>query len=181
MKDPTIQELMEFVDGTLDSSRYREVEQSVVRSKNLQREVMILKQMRNAVFNQRVTPSKKFTAEIMNKIMPEREESFWFRIIKNSSNVFAMAVVLLMIGMVLFSTSSSTLPSSHQLSNTVNSFSNAYNSALTQASSFVQEYTSPVSSATKSSSGKMLLIGIFIFSLYIVFDEVIGKRMLIRK
>ncbi|MBI2430022.1 MAG: hypothetical protein HYV29_14740 [Ignavibacteriales bacterium] len=181
MNDPTIQELMEYVDGTLEQSRYREVESMIARSKNLRKEIEMLGAMRTVVHSERFSPSKKFTAEIMNEIMPQQNESFWFRLVKNSSNVFAMGVVLTLIAIVLVSSSPSSSATANQLSTAFNTFSDGYNAAFSRIASFVQEYTRPIDGIMKTSFAKILFIGLFIFALYAVIDEIFGKRMMIRR
>lgn len=181
MKNPTIQEIMEYVDGTLEPSRYREVENMIARSKSLQKEIQMITAMRAAVNRERIAPSGKFTSEIMNNILPQRRESIWFRLAKNSSNVFAMVVVLTLIAMALVSSTPPSSPTMNQLNTVFNSFSSSYNSTISQISSAVQEYTRPIDGAMKTTSGKMLVIGLFIFSLLVILDELFGKRMMLRK
>ena len=174
-------ELMEYVDGTLEPSRYREVESMIARSKGLRKEIEMLKAIRGVVNRERLMPSRTFTSEIMNDITPRRQESFLFRVVKNSSNVFAMGVVLTLIAMALVSSSSSSSPAVNQLNTVFNSFSDSYNSAFGQVSTFIQEYVRPIDGAMKTTSGKMLFIGLFIFSLLAILDELFGKRMMVRK
>lgn len=181
MKNPTLQELMEYVDGTLEPARMRDVERMVARSKHLRKEIELLTAMRTAVNRERIEPSGTFTSGIMKSILPHRHESFWFRLVKNSSNVFAMVVVLSLIGVVLVSSTAPSSSGANQLTTVFNSLSGSYNSTVSQISSFVQEYTRPFDGAMKTTSGKMLFIGLFIFSLLAILDEFFGKRMMIRK
>lgn len=181
MNNPTLQELMEYLDGTLEPSRYREVESMITRSRNLQKEIEMLTAARTVVRTERIAPSKKFTAEIMNEIMPQQHESLWFRLAKNSSNVFAMAVVLTLIAIVLVSSSPASSSTANQISAAFNSVSESYNSAFGRVALFVQEYARPFDVIVKTPSGKMLFIALFIFALYAVIDELFGKRMMIRR
>ena len=181
MNNPTLQELMEYVDGTLEPSRYRDVESMIARSKNLQKEIAMLTAMRTVVRGERIAPSIKFTYEIMKEILPQQNESFWYRLVKNSSNIFAMAVVLTLIAIVLVSSSPASSSTADQISTAFHSFSDGYNAAFDRITSFVQEYTRPLDGIVKTASGKMLFIALFIFALYAVIDELFGKRMLIRR
>ncbi|MEW5798205.1 MAG: hypothetical protein AB1728_04275 [Bacteroidota bacterium] len=181
MKNPTMQELMEYVDGVLEPSRHREIENMIAGSKSLQKEIRMLTAMRAVVNRERIAPPKKFTSEIMNDILPQRQESIWFRLAKNSSNVFAMVVVLTLIVMALVSSSPPSSSTMNQLNTVFNSFSSSFNSTFSQILSLVQEYTRPIDGAMKTILGKMLFIGLFIFSLLVILDELFGKRMMVRK
>ena len=45
MKNPTLQELTDYLDGTLNPLRYREVEIMISKSSGLQKEILLLKAM----------------------------------------------------------------------------------------------------------------------------------------
>ena len=105
MKNPTEQELMEYVDGTLFPPRFREVEMLAAKSKQIQSEIALLQAIRRSVRSEAAaTPSKHFTEQVMSELFPAKRDSLWYRIVKNSSNIFAMALVLSMVGIVLLST-----------------------------------------------------------------------------
>jgi hypothetical protein len=177
MKNPTQQELMEYVDGTLVPQRFREIEILVSQSGHLQHEISLLKAMRRSVQqNMMVSPSKRFTANVMNELLPIKKETFWFQLAKNSSNLFAMILVLSMIGIVLSSGSGGTKNGSNFFTKGVESYSSAYNSVVESVSGWKKQYSQPVGELTKSPSGKFILIGLTAFFLFTIVDELIGKK-----
>lgn len=174
---PAQQELMEFVDGTLPPDRFREVEQLVSQSRRLQSEVRLLQAMRRTVYEDRsVTVSKKFTAGVMSEVLPVRQDSLWLRLAKNSSNLFAMVLVLSMIGIVLVSGPGKTQNNSNIFSKTMESYTAAYESAQQNISGWTKQFIQPVDHATSTPSGKFLLIGLAAFIIVVIADEVLGKR-----
>ncbi|MFA6455708.1 MAG: hypothetical protein WCW40_02710 [Bacteroidota bacterium] len=174
---PTQQELMEFVDGTLPPARYREVEQLVGHSRRLQQEVALFQSMRKMVQMETVVvPSKKFTTHVMNEILPLKHESLWMRLAKNSSNLFAMILVLSMIGIVMVSGPGTTKNDANIVTKSIESYSTAYYSALETISGWTKQFTQPVHQVTATSSGKFFLMGLAAFFLVMIVDEVFGKK-----
>lgn len=177
MNNPTTQELMEYVDGTLLPQRYREIELLVSRSRHLQQEVSLLRAIRTTVQNDiTATPSKRFTSNVMKEVLPFRKESLWFHVLKNSSNIFAMVLVLSMIGIVLVSGVKSSGSTANPISKSIESYSTAYNSMLDTFSEWSKQYTKPVNQIAQTSSGKFFLIGLIAFFVFIVLDDYFGKK-----
>jgi hypothetical protein len=176
MKNPTMQELMEYLDGTLHPFRYHEIDVMISKSSSLQKELLLLKAIQKTVRNDTVVPaSKNFITNVMKEILPVQQESFWFRLVKNSSNMFAMVLVLSMIGIVLVSTPSSWTGSTTTLSKSIESYNTAYNSALETISMWTKHYAQTVNHITKS-SGKFLYIGIATFFISMIVDSIFGKK-----
>ncbi|MFA5833780.1 MAG: hypothetical protein WDA22_09925 [Bacteroidota bacterium] len=177
MKNPTRQELMEFVDGTLTPQRFLEIEQLVSQSHRLQHEVALMQTLRKTLqYDTIVFPSKKFTMNVMNEIVPGKQESLWFRLAKNSSNVFAMILVLSLIGIALVSNPSGQKNEANLFSKSVELYSTAFNSVSETISHWTKQYTQPVGEIAKSSSGKFMLLGVMAFVIFIAVDELLGKK-----
>ena len=184
MRNPTRQELMEFVDATLSPNRQAEIEFLVQQSPSLQKEVALLKAMERIIqADLTISPSKSFASNVMKEIFldesslrPVQLESLVFRLLKNSSNVFAMILVLSLIAIVLVSPSSSSVNTTNPISQGLDSFSSLYNTMVKHLSDWTSQYAQPLNEATKTSSGKMMFLALIIFSLYIVLDGIIGKK-----
>jgi hypothetical protein len=177
MKNPTIEELMEYLDGTLTPLRYNEIEVMISKSSGLQKEILLLKAVQKTVRNDiAASPSRKFTAHVLKEILPVQQESFWLRALKNSSNIFAMVLVLSMIGIVLVSNPSSSTGSTSALSKNIESYSATYNTVIEAFSNWTKQYTHPVNQAVNTTSGKFLIIGLFAFFVLMIIDEFFGNR-----
>jgi len=176
MKTPSQQELMEFADGTLSPVRYREVEQLVAQSHRLQSEVKLLRSLRRTIQQEAEQPSKKFTENVMFELAPVRQETLWMKIAKNSSSLFAMVLVLSMIGIVFVAGPGKTQSESNLFTKTVESYATAYDTALQNIGVWMQKISQPVNHAASTPSGKFLFIGLAIFFVVVIVDEILGKR-----
>ncbi len=177
MKNPTQQELMEFVDGVLPPPRRREIEQRLESSPRLRQEAALLRAMRNTVRNETIVrPSKHFTSSVLGEVLPQRNESLLYRLVKNSSNIFAMTLVLSLIGIVLAVNPSDGGSGTDIFSKSIGSYSAAYRSVADRFSLMSEQVIRPVGEASKTFSGKFLYVGIAAFILLIVADEVFGRR-----
>ena len=84
MNNPTYQELISYVDGILEPERRREIEYLIAQSTSLKKEIDILTAMQTVVRQDRVPVSHRFTDKIMNDVLPQGREAFWYRFVKNS-------------------------------------------------------------------------------------------------
>ena len=177
MKNPTQQELMEYVDGTLVPQRFLEIDQLVSTSRRLQNEVSLIQTLRKTMRSgMLIAPSKTLTAKVMAEILPGRQESLWFRLAKNSSNVFAMILVLSLIGIVLVSTPATPKSETSIFTKTIESYSTAFSSVFESFSHWSKQYTQPVGEITRTPSGKFMLLGLAAFVIFIAVDELLGKK-----
>lgn len=174
---PTQHELMEFVDGTLLPQRFQEIESMAAQSRTLQHEIAMVTAVRKAVRDQAAIPtSKKFTVNVMNEILPAREASLWFRLAKNSSNLFAMVLVLSMIGIVLVSGPGGSKNEAEQITKSVELYSTVYTSLVEGISDLTKQFSQPVAKVSKSPSGRFMIMGIAAFCLFLALDELLGKK-----
>ncbi len=179
MKDsrwPTQQELMEYVDGALDPQRFLEIDQLAVASARLRNEIALLKKMRQSVAADVISPRAGFTAKVMSEIDPVVRTSVWYRLANNSSNIFAMTLVLSMIGIVLFAGPGTSHGERSIITNVMDSYSSAVSSVMDALGSRTKEVSQPITKLGQSSSGKLLFIATGIFFLFAVLDETLGKR-----
>ena len=179
MKDsrwPTQQELMEYVDGALDPQRFLEIDQLVSVSAALKKEIALLKMMRESIASDIVAPGRRFNANVMAQILPAEQTSVWFRLANSSSKIFAMALVLTMIGIVLTSGPGTRANERSIITQAMDSYSSAVTSVLDGLSSRTKEYSRPLTQIGQSGSGKFLLMAVGIFFLFAAADELIGKR-----
>lgn len=178
MKNPTYRELMEYCDGGMDPVRAREIEQLVAGSSRLQREVRLIRSLERSVREDVPAPVPvRLRRNVLNAIHPSRQESFWFRIARNSSGLFAMALVLAMIGLAVSSGPEAELRDPSLLSTTIDSYRTVYDGAVAHLSAWSVRSLQPINHAASSPFGRFLLIGLAVFVLFIVVDDVIGKRL----
>jgi hypothetical protein len=177
MKTPTRQELMEFIDGTLSPEQHKQVDSLIKNSVTLQKEINLMMTLRKVVHTALVVSTPhNFTGKVMREILPVKQETFVYRALKNSSNIFAMAMVLSMIILVLMSSPNTSSGTSNPISQSFDSFSVLYTSAMEYSSNALKQYSAPLRETSKFPSGKIYFIGIGIFSLFVFFDGFLSKR-----
>ncbi len=177
MTDPTQQELMDFVDGTLPPSRHREVSTMASNSRHLQLEISILRAVRKTIRHGDIhSPSKSFTPSVMRTILPPVRESLWLRLIKNSSNMFAMIMVLSIIVFAVSMNPEGGNSSSRFISSGIESFTSYQTAASDYVSQWTKTATLPVQTMAKTTAAKILVIGMAAFFLFFVMDELFGKK-----
>lgn len=181
MRPPTYHELLEYVDGTLEPSRYNELKQDIERSPQLQKEIELIGAMNAVVRHQPVNTSAHFTAALLREVLPPKHESLWFRIIKNSSNVFAMMMVLAMTGFTVMASSGNGTPRTTPLSQGLDSFSVLYRSLVQQFSQILDRSMPPSLGTSESISLEVLFIGGLIFFFYAAVDDLLGRRFHVKK
>ncbi len=177
-QSPTQQELMEFVDGTLPPERFREIEHMAVTSAAVRREIALHRMMRKSVAGSVTAPGRNFTAGIMTEIVPQRKNSFWLRLAGNSSNIFAMVLVLSLIGIVLTSAPGTQNSGKGIITKTMESYTNAWSSVMDTVSGWGKQYSEPVQQISTTSSGKLMLLALSVFIIFAVLDELFGKRFI---
>jgi hypothetical protein len=174
---PSRQELMEFIDGTLPAERSRELEQRIASSRSLQSEVRLLQALQRAVKED--VPfrlSSAFTESVLQRTAPARTDSLWIRLSENSSNLFAMVLVLSMIGIVIVSGPGKKQNDSNIFTTTMESYSALFDNIGQQVSGWTKQAAAPMHQVSATPSGKFLFIGLTAFFLFIIVDEIIGKR-----
>lgn len=177
MKNPTPKELQEYVDGTISSTRAKEITTLVASSEKLQLEVALLKAM-NATIRKSllVSPSRNFTEQVMEFLVPADQKSHSVQVFKSSANLFAMAVVLTIMALVV------TLPSEHS-SNSVMEIvqwkviSQYISNSFLHLSEATVKYFQPIQQTTENFRGKIIYVGLGIFFLFVFLDSVIVRRL----
>lgn len=181
MKNPTYQELMQYVDGTLETERRHEMERVIARSSSLRKEIEILEAMKTAVMEDRVVAPRRFTEMVMSDIVPQRHEAWWYRIVRNSSNVFALIIVLTMIIFTLTQTSGGDHLSQSVYTRQWESLSPSYTQFAREFTGSMNRVLNPIGEASGTTAGKLVALGATIFFFYVFIDGVLQRRLRIRK
>lgn len=177
MKKTTYQELMEYCDGRMTTDRAREMEQRIAGSPRLQQEVRLIRSLERSVRAEMSAPvPARLRRNVLAAILPARQESFWFRVARNSSGLFAMAIVLTMVGIVIASGPGTGTREHTLIPSAIQSYRTLYDGAVDRIAEWSSRSLQPVSHTVNSPFGKFLLVGLSIFILFIVLDEVVGKR-----
>jgi hypothetical protein len=181
MKNPTYQELISYVDGMLEQERHREIERLITLSPSLQKEIEILATMNTVIRQDRVTVSNRFTDNVMNEVLAHRHEALWYRMVKNSSKIFAMVIVMSMIVITLMYTSEEAPAAQSVYVRQMETLSLSFNRFAQEFTGVLKQVLKPIGNASETSSGKMVALGALIFFFYVVIDGALERRLRIRK
>ncbi|MBI3786734.1 MAG: zf-HC2 domain-containing protein [Ignavibacteriales bacterium] len=180
MNHLTTEQLFRYVDETLPDAERSQLESHLLLCLRCRREVEL--QITLARITRElplVKPSNRFTERVMASVLPKPQLSWVTKIINNLGNVFAMMLVLGVLGYVLFSPSFKTdvQPSKpSQLSEALKTFSGFYNKF---SNVLVHQSTQLTKGSTATSSGegtKILLFTIVCLVVLASFDKFIIQR-----
>ena len=180
MKNPTRRELQEYADGTLEKSRRHEIDSMLAHLPEARKQLEFFRALSSIVKeDQRKLPSKNFTGDVMGQILPPARSSLATKFFQNSSNVFAMAMVIFVIGFtVIFGTKQYgkdvDLPGGGQWENITAASSSMWNSVVEK----IHQYVQPADQYSDVHMNKALVVGLLAFFGYLFVDEIIRKRIL---
>ena len=179
MKNPTQNEIQQYCDGTLEKQRKVEIDLLIKINSEIAQEVAIFNAVKKVSKNVlAVRTSNNFTKNVMGSILPVKNESLLLRILNNSSNVFAMFLVVSTIISVFLISPKQTgekivLPGAEQYHTIITS----YNKVVDAFSIHSKEIFQPVNSVTGSGTKKMMLTALIIFVCYIILDNAWNKKI----
>jgi hypothetical protein len=179
MKTPARNELYDYIDGTMTEERRIEIEALAAGNPKLRNEINLLRQLQTLLRSDEMLEpvSSRFVRQTMGAILPPAKESFVNVVLKNSSNVFALIMVLsMMIIAFQFFSTPSPRHSSGTLHESVQVFESAYETATNYLSSFTGEYLKPLDSAAANGFGKILFTGIAALLGLGLIDDLIRKK-----
>ncbi len=173
MKTISQDKLMQYVDGTLSYDEQQEVEQLLTLSDEARREIALYRSLYIAAKKQEfIMPSNTFVNDVMTRVMPNANESWLFTILRNSSNVFAMIVVLSSIAFFLLNgASAQKQPEQSALAQQVRTIVEAYDTAVRSIPFPTIHFVSSVSNYTNHITGKIFWIGIGTFLFLVGIDK----------
>lgn len=179
MKTPARKELYDYIDGTLTEERRIEIETLAAGNPQLEKEIQLLRRLHALLRSDEMLEPvpNRFVRQTMSLILPPSKESFLDVVLKNSSNVFALIMVLSMmvIAFQFFSTSSARQPAG-TLFESVQLFESAYETASNYLSLMTEEYMRPLNGTAAHGFGKFVFTGIAALLGLGLLDELIRKK-----
>ncbi|MBI3586026.1 MAG: zf-HC2 domain-containing protein [Ignavibacteriales bacterium] len=155
MNHLSVEQVFRYVDGTVQSAERQQLEEHLSYCSRCRREIDLQKNLgRVAQKLPLVKPSARFTERVMTSVLPKSQPTWVTKIINNLGNMFAMILVLGVLGYVLFSPSLKIQTQSSQPSQ--------YSEALKTFSGFYEKFSKAMTTqsaqltkgvATNSSEG----------------------------
>lgn len=180
MNHLTTEQLFQYVDGTLQDSERPPLESHLSLCLRCRREVEFQRTLAGVTRGlPLVKPSARFTERVMTSVLPKPQPSWVAKIMNNLGNVFAMMLVLGVLGYVLFSPSlkSDIQPSQpSQLSEALKTFSGFYNKFSNAIAHQSTQLTKGTAANSSGEGTKILLFTIVCLVVLASFDKFIIQR-----
>ena len=177
MTNPTRQELYDYCDDLLPDDRRKTIERLALQDKELAKAIALIQRIDSTMRSDKILEhtSDRFTTDLMNEILPQHE-SILLRILKNSSNVFAMAVVLFLIVIAFMVIPGHTTASTSMLNQSLDSFTTIFQSSSKLYSQNMKEYVQPVFSFVSKGLGNIFILGLGVMLGLGFLDDLFRKK-----
>lgn len=174
----TTQQILQFVDGTLDYASQAQCTNHLAVCGRCRKEVEFQKVIAKASRHQPVIQtSAGFVRRVMTHIVPRQEKTWKTRIIDNLGNVFAMAMVLAVLGYAITTPSLFQVQEqSSQKSIIPQAVTDTYVKIVHSFSQRADAATQQVLSTTGNESNKMISLTVLSLFILIALDQFVLKR-----
>jgi anti-sigma-K factor RskA len=174
----TTKQVLQFVDGTLDYASQAQCTNHLAVCGQCRREVEFQKTLAKVSRRQpTVQPSGQFAARVMGKIIPQNRKTWANTVLDNLGNVFAMFVVLTVVGYAIANPSLFTSQDqSSQPSVLSQTIAGTYSKIVQSFTERTKDATQTVVSTSGNDSSKVISMTIMTFLFLIVLDQFVLKR-----
>lgn len=174
----TTRQILQFADGTLDYAAQAQCTKHLAICERCRREIEFQKVVGKIARHQvPVQPSSGFVQRVMAQIVPQTRKSWKTRLVDNLGNVFAMAMVLAILG---YAISNPSLVQLQQQSTTQaiipQSVSDAYTKFLQTVSQRASEATQQVAKSTGKENNNIVALTILSLVILGALDQFVLKR-----
>lgn len=174
----TTKQILQFVDGTLDYASQAQCTNHLAVCARCRSEVEFQKTLAKIARRQpSVQPSGRFAARVMGRIIPQKRKTWANTVLDNLGNVFAMFVVLTVVGYAIANPSLFT-PKDHSsqpslLSQTI---AGTYNKIVQSFAERTKDATQTVVSTSANDSSRVISMTLMTLLFLIVLDQFVLKR-----
>ena len=174
----TTKQILQFVDGTLDYASQAQCTNHLAVCGRCRKEVELQKVIAKASRHQPVIQtSAGFVRRVMTHIVPRQEKTWKTRMIDNLGNVFAMAMVLAVVGYAVTNPSIFKVQEqSTQQSIIPQTVSDTYAKIVRSFSQRANAATQQVLTTTGNESNKMISLTVLSLFILIALDQFVLKR-----
>jgi hypothetical protein len=174
----TTKQTLQFVDGTLDYASQAQCTSHLAVCAQCRSEVEFQKTLAKVSRRQpTVQPSRQFVSRVMGKVVPQKRKTWANTILDNLGNVFAMFVVLTVVGYAIANPSlftpqdPSTQPS--VISQTI---ADTYSKIVQSFADRTKDATQTVVSTSTNDSSRVISITLITLLFLVVLDQFVLKR-----
>jgi len=174
----TTKQVMQFVDGTLDYASQAQCTSHLAVCERCRREIEFQKALAKSSRRQPVArTSSDFVRRVMTRILPEPQRSWKTRLIDNLGNVFAMAMVLAILGYAVTNPALFRVQEqqSHP-SQITQTFTDTYAKVVQAFSQKASAATKQVVNTTGRDNSEMISLTILSLFILVALDQFVLKR-----
>lgn len=174
----TTKQLMQFIDGTLDYASQAQCTSHLAVCERCRKEVELQKLIVRASRHQPLAKtSSALVRRVMTRVVPEHEKSWKSRVVDNLGNVFAMAMVLTILGYAIMNPGLFKVQQESSRQSLVPQSVTALYAKITQAvSEQASVATKQVVTSTGTESNKIILLTVISLFILVAFDQFVLKR-----
>lgn len=174
----TTKQVMQFIDGTLDYASQAQCTNHLAVCERCRKEVELQKVIAKAARRQPVVhTSSGFLRKIMTRVVPQREKTWKTRLIDNLGNVFAMAMVLAVLGYAITNPALFKVQEqSSQQSFVSQTFTDTYTKIIQSFSERANAATKQVVNSTGAGSNMTILLSVLSLFILVALDQFVLKR-----
>lgn len=177
----TTKQILQFTDGTLDYASQAQCTNHLAICERCRKEVDFQKALAKVSRRESLEQtSTGFVQRVMARVNPQRQKNWKTTLVDNLGNVFAMAMVLAIVGYALSTPSLFQMQEqSSEPSLVTQTISNAYTSVVHSFAQHTQEATQQVMQSTGSSKGtQMISLAVLSLLILVVLDQFVIKRFM---
>jgi anti-sigma factor RsiW len=174
----TTKQVLQFVDGTLDYASQAQCTNHLAVCERCRKEVDFQKAIAKTSRRQPVVrTSSGFVRRVMTRVVPQHEKTWKARVIDNLGNVFAMAMVLTILGYAITNPSLFKVQEqSSQQSVIPQSVSAVYAKIVQSVAERADVATKQVLTSTGTEGNKIILLTVVSLFILVALDQFVLKR-----
>lgn len=174
----TTKQVLQFIDGTLDYASQAQCTNHLAVCDRCRKEIELQKAIAKASRRQSVVrTSSGFVRRIMTSVVPQHEKSWKTRLIDNLGNVFAMAMVLAVLGYAITNPALFKVQDqSSQQSFIPQAVTDTYTKFVQSLSVKADAATQQVVSSTGNESNKIISLTVISLFILVALDQFVLKR-----
>ncbi len=176
----TTKQIIQIVDGTLDYASQAQCTTHLAVCAQCRKEVEFEKAVAKVARRQTVvSPSKDFVRNVMGRIVPKTSATWKQKVVDNLGNVFAMCMVLAILGYAISTPSLFQAPSGSPQQNIIPKYvSDTYTKIVESLSQRTTDVTKKMVSSSTDDRTKKISLTLFSLLILIGFDRFLQRRVM---
>ena len=171
-------QILQFVDGTADYATQAQCTNHLAVCERCRREVEIQKRLSKVARQNVYRTSARFTERVMSRVAPQLHLSWMNRLLNNLSGVFAMMLVLGVLGYAISSTSGFESAANPELSSLTKSFTDSYAKLKESIHEETNKWTDKVTPPTSGRSQRFVIFAFFALLALGIVDRFVLRQLM---